>query len=241
MGSDPIQTTKIKIMEKKEISILIPTINNLEYIQITLDSIIKSCEGFDYEILIGIDSCQETLQFFRSNKQNDNVKTFFSEKNVGAYVIRNSLVLKSTKKNILFFDSDDIMGEKMIETVLSELKDDNFIRSKHLRFYDDGTKSVNISHCQICLRKEVFLNLNGFEPWPITADTDLIKRLEYNKFKPIESTEVLFNKRMHKNSLTQQKNTGFGSPLRNMYVDLIKKRSGKVSPKILTTTGLIEL
>ena len=43
------------------ISVIIPTFDNIEYIDETLDSIYKSGKNFDYEILIGIDGCNKSL------------------------------------------------------------------------------------------------------------------------------------------------------------------------------------
>jgi glycosyltransferase involved in cell wall biosynthesis len=43
------------------ISIITTAFNNKLYIKEALDSFIESCNGFDFEILIGIDHCKETL------------------------------------------------------------------------------------------------------------------------------------------------------------------------------------
>jgi len=225
-------------MNNKEISIIIPTSNNLNYIQETLNSIQRACTNINYEILIGIDGCINSLEFFKKNKFNENIKIFYSKNKVGPYVIRNSLVLISSKEHILFFDSDDIMNEDMLIKIISNLKENSFIRTKHTRFFEDGKRTVNMSHCQICLEKKICLGVNGFEPWPIAADTDLIERLKYNNIKSIELDDILFQKRMHKNSLTQSKETGFGSPIRQMYANLIKKRGGKIKTNTLVTTPL---
>jgi glycosyltransferase involved in cell wall biosynthesis len=50
------------------ISIIVTAYKNTSYIKETLESIINSCGDLEYEILIGIDNCIETMKFLISIK-----------------------------------------------------------------------------------------------------------------------------------------------------------------------------
>ena len=66
--------------------------------------------------------------------------------------------------------------------------------------------------------------MNGFEPWLVAADTDFMNRL-YKTHRKFEYTNnVTFFKRKHPNSLTQKKETGFSSIMRNENWEKIKSK-----------------
>jgi GT2 family glycosyltransferase len=51
-----------------QISIIIPTYKNVNFLIPCLNSLMYSCENlFEFEILLGIDNCQETLDFVSQN------------------------------------------------------------------------------------------------------------------------------------------------------------------------------
>jgi glycosyltransferase involved in cell wall biosynthesis len=94
------------------VSIIITVYKNDSFLYDTLDSINKSNVNFDYEILLGVDNCQITMDSIKNNldKISENIKVFLFPK-VGTYVIRNSLSKISKFDNLLFVDSDDILTE----------------------------------------------------------------------------------------------------------------------------------
>ena len=52
------------------VSICIPTFNNTKYLKDCLDSVYLSGENFEYEVLIGIDGCENTLEYIKTLKLN---------------------------------------------------------------------------------------------------------------------------------------------------------------------------
>ena len=85
------------------ISIITTIYNNVEYVEDALDSFVESCGNTPFEILVGIDNCEKTLSYLLtiSSKLNKNIKLFFFTERVGTYIIRNTLVSKSSYEKII--------------------------------------------------------------------------------------------------------------------------------------------
>ena len=59
------------------LSVIIPTFNNVEFLSELFDSIKKSNFDGEYEVLIGIDSCKDTLKYINENEFPNNFNFFF--------------------------------------------------------------------------------------------------------------------------------------------------------------------
>lgn len=229
--SDDIQTKIVNqtfTNQKKQVSIIVPTYKNTEYIINCVNSIIISCDIDKFEILVGIDGCEETLNFIKKNNFNQNVKFHYFEKNVGPYIIKNSLAKIANSDILLFFDSDDIMKENMISEILEKMKNNDFVKPMYSDFTNipnyNITKSNTYGEGVFSITKELFISMNGFEPWPIAADSDFMTRLYKNNKKFTYTSEVVFYRRIHPDSLTQRKETNYSSILRS---ELHKKSKSK--------------
>lgn len=229
---------------KTQISIIVPTYNNIEYIDECLDSIVKSSKDYDYEILVGIDHCEKTLSYVKGKEFYGNIRFFYFEKNVGPYVIKNTLSKLSNCDILLFFDSDDIMCKTMVETIIPLQKNNDFVKPMSLDFkhgnnpyimnlkptntYGEGVFSIN---------KELFLSMNGFEGWRCAADSDFMGRLYKNKRTFKYTPKIVFYRRVHPQSLTQVSGTNMSSSMRANYAKISKNRKdfGPL-PKLSTET-----
>lgn len=210
----------------KKISIIIPTFGEPTMLSECLNSIKPNCS---YDILVGIDGCQETLDYVKNNKFNENIKFFYFGTNVGPYVVKNSLSNIANSDILLFFDSDDIMKENMIPEILEKMKTNEFVKPMYIEFTDtinpNITKSNKYGEGVFAIKKELFLSMNGFEPWPVAADSDFMTRLYKNNVKFQYTNNVVFHRRIHPNSLTQKKETGLASSLRGKYYLISKKKT----------------
>jgi glycosyltransferase involved in cell wall biosynthesis len=212
------------------VSIIIPTFNNVNYIDECIISVINSSIDFDFEILIGIDSCLPTLSHVNSKNYSDNVNFYFFEKNVGPYVVRNTLSLEARFNNIIFFDSDDIMSKEFVSTVLGYLERYDCVKPKLINFtYEFGRKKLEPKRRLwgegvFGIKKSLFLSMNGFEPWMCAADSDFIGRLYKNNKKVLNTNEILMERRIHNQGLTSRRDTGFLSGLRKHYSKLSKSK-----------------
>ena len=218
------------IDDKFILSIIIPTFNNVGFIKECLSSVIKSVKSLDCEILVGIDDCKKTLNFVEKEIFDSRIRFFYFSQNVGPYIVKNTLVKNSNSKTILFFDSDDVMCENMVEEILRMQSFNDFVRPKYFNFNGKTPNSDVVSKEKLfgegvfSIKKSLFLSMNGFEGWRTTADTDFIGRLYKNSRKSINTPTVLFYRRLHQNSLTQSKQTGYGSKIRSNYNNLIRNK-----------------
>ena len=94
------------------VSILIPAYKSEAFIEDCIYSLIHQKHTCDYEILIGVDGCEETLSVV---KNIPNVGVYYSKENIGVFPMRNSLAKKAKFDNLLFFDSDDIAQPELLQ------------------------------------------------------------------------------------------------------------------------------
>lgn len=218
------------------LSVIIPTYNNIEYLDESLNSIINSGKDQNIEILVGIDGCEKTLNYIKQKTYPDFVKFYYFNSNNGPYVVKNTLSQIVNSDNILFFDSDDIMGVDLISKIISLSKSYQVVRPKYSDFTNNGTiVGKNYGEGVFMIYKKLFLEMNGFEPWKVAADTEFMNRLRLKNIKTYLTPEVLFKRRIHSHGLTSRKDTGYGSSLRNQYIQMMNNKKGLQNPSKLHT------
>lgn len=215
-----------------EVSIIIPTYNNVEFLEECISSVITSAsECCEYEILLGIDNCAKTLKFTDKCNilKNKNIKIFFFPKNVGPYIIKNSLASKAKYDNLLFFDSDDVMMKDTMEILMYKFTDNELLKFKFYNFenelgYKNASKlslSTIFSHGSFLIKKIKFYKMNGFFGWKCGADTEFAERYE-GRGQRIDFLDVpLYYRRYHNNNITRLPETGLDSKLRSRYGKII--------------------
>ena len=169
--------------------------------------------SIDYEILIGIDGCQMTLDKVNQIKYENpgylkNTKVFYYEQNHGVYITFNSLLTKASGSHVLFFGADDIMFPDMVE-----------------KCFQYGAPLVVRHHGIQFLEKSVFDITGGFMPWRISADTEHLSRIERYFGQKVPKCEYLYTYRQHPGQLTKSKGTALNSQLRQTYVELINSQA----------------
>jgi glycosyltransferase involved in cell wall biosynthesis len=224
-------------IKPKDLSVVIPTFNNAQYIDECINSIIKSCKGYNYEILIGIDNCSKTYNHIINNYDlhDNNLRFYFFDKNVGPYVVKNSLVYRTNSNNILFFDSDDIIMENTVKLLIDNFNSFDMIRFKFYNFHNNLSKlesSERHADGVFAINKKVFLTLNGYEPWSCGADSEMVWRVISNKKKIKLINNYLFFRRRHETSLTINFATNEHSRIRARYRQILndKKINKKYGP-----------
>jgi len=230
--------------QKYDLSILISTYENVEYLKDCFNSIDKSIGDLNVEVLIGIDSCLKTREYVMKNQFPSNFRFYFFEKNIGPYTVFNTLSNLSSSENIMFFGSDDIMGEDMVKDMIDGLKFADCVRSSYINFTNPSEITKNKSKAfeggVFAIRKEIFNNLNGFEPWMCEGDSEFILRLVKNRYKIKISNKIDFYRRIHSNGLTSRKDTGLNSKLRHDYRKIyINKQNYGALPKKVTEKFLV--
>ena len=245
----PFMIKTVHDLSKHKLTIIIPTFNSVDFINENLSSVINSMKSLDCEILVGIDNCEKTLEFIKNKTFDSRIKFYLFTKNVGPYVIKNSLTKLSKSEYILFFDSDDIMKESMITEMMEKIPTHDFVKPRYINFkhsegyqkYINETKSNLYGEGVFMIKKDLFLSMNGFEGWRTTADTDFMNRLYKNSRKGGNTKTIVFYRRIHNNSLTQSKPTGYGSKLRSEYNNLVAKRKSFGPLPYLSTEPFYEV
>lgn len=196
------------------VSIIIPAYKASKYI----DECLASLSAADVEVLIGVDGCEETYNHI---KHLDNV--FYFPKNVGPYVIKNTLVDIAKNENIIFFDADDVMITEAIENILDALYRSDYVKLNYMNFQDRIKNGHVMNDAVVAIKKSVFNSLNGFYPWRCAADTEFEYRLKYNNLKEGKVDKLCYYRRLHGENLTMKAETGHGSPIRSEYVNIINR------------------
>lgn len=224
--------TEIDILD---LSIIVPTYDNVEYIEDFINSIKKAKKNFNIEVLIGIDNCEKTKLFVQSkfDKFLPYFKFFFFSESSGPYIIRNSLSQISRSDKLLFVDSDDLLHEDIISETLDNLKSHDIVRFKFYNFSNqidlENIKKENINQFhsigQLGISKKLFNQYNGFEPWSCGADSEFKMREDGNKVRTKKTDRILYYRRRHDKNLTIKPETNHKSKVRQYYnFEIIQRR-----------------
>lgn len=233
------------MIKKYDVSVVIPTYNNIDFIKETLDSVNISKKNYNIEILVGIDGCEKTFNFVKHNFFDENIKFYIFNTNGGPYTIKNTLAKSSKSDKIIFFDSDDIMGADLISKVIRSLDLFKICKFRYINFTGDFSgKLKNKSHFAegvFGIQKDLFLSMNGFEPWVCAADSDFWGRIYKSKVKTHFMSDVLMYRRSHNQQLTKKKETGMRSALRSHYWRLSKSKRGDGNPTYISVRDFFEV
>jgi glycosyltransferase involved in cell wall biosynthesis len=226
-----------------DLSILIATYKNSQYLEECFNSIYESIGDYNVEVLVGIDSCIESYDFIKNSSYPPNFSFYFFEKNNGPYIVFNSLSKIARSENIMFFGSDDIMDKNMISDMINGLNKFDCVKPSYVNF-NDG-QEINIKSKKLIgegvfgIKKSSFDYMNGFEPWMCAADSDFMGRIYKNKNRINYTNNINFYRRIHKNGLTSRTDTGMGSPLRSHYAKLSREKKVAGPLEIMVTEPFV--
>ena len=112
-----------------EFSILIPTLNNINYLKICINSIKKNSK-YNHEILVhSNNSTDETSLYLKEN----NIKEIKSDKNYGLCTALNQLAEQAKHDFLLFLHDDMYICPNWEDSLINEIKTHN-----HINFYLTG-------------------------------------------------------------------------------------------------------
>jgi len=210
--------SKIPLKYEHGISIIVTAYKMKKYIKEALDSISNQTwfkNNNNYEILVGVDNCYETLSYLHSimNEYN-NIRVFMMKSNKGTYITTNTLMTIAKYDNLLRFDSDDVMYPFMIEFLMNNIENFDLLRFQMQNFGNDN--QTTLAYGQIMMKHEIFDLFGGFMPWPCFGDAEFILRIRNHIIIKIFD-EILFKRRIHSSNLTVTKKTGEASYIRNLF------------------------
>lgn len=208
------------MLSDKKISIIIPAYNVDEFIEECLDSVInqKYLSSYSYEILVGVDGCNETKNRVLEIKDTyEFLKVFWFPKNVGPYIVRNTLAYKAIHNNLIFFDADDLMCDVFVSNITENLKTHHVVRFMYSNFGEGswaGKRSREPASGVFGIRADVFKELGGFVKFRVACDDEFRNRVQrlYSTYNIMDKD--LFFRRRHTKSLTGNPATKQGSVYR---------------------------
>lgn len=216
------------------ISICITAYKSKDFIKETLDSIAQQSYfklNNNWEIIIGIDGCEETLEYVKEIMCNyKNTRVYMMKSNMGTYVTTNT-IMKLAKYDKLFrFDSDDIMLPDCIEKIMNTFREHPDLDVCRLKF--DDMKSNKISRCgknnkhlsrgQHIITSKLFNKFNGYRDWKCAGDYEFLERI--HKFvNEYILNDIVFLLRYTEKSLTSNEKTGMKSETRKYYHKFIQE------------------
>ena len=220
-------------MREEGLSILVSAYKAESYIKEMFDSIMKQkYMPENWEVLVGIDNCKSTLEEIIGiiDDYPDNFKIYFMKENRGWAVTRNTLFFRESKYDkIMSFDADDMMMEDHVKIMLANYEPHSLVRAM-FRTYVTNTSYVpygdyGTAGNHILIGAEDVDYMGGWIDWPISADSEFLIRAQKNDLQEIKVKVPSFLLRIHKDSLTNAKETRNGSEMRNMYkkqLDVLK-------------------
>ena len=233
------QFSEIPIKYKNGVSIIVTAFKAQNFIKETLDSISNQTyfiNHSNYEILIGVDGCEETLNYLYTIMDNySNLRIFMMENNYGTYITTNTMMSIAKYDNLIRFDSDDIMLPNLIELVMKELEIENIDSIKYLMEDFGSSDRIRYTFGQFLIKHWIFDYFGGFMPWICSADQEFFERLEFMlSLKKIPT--ILMKRRVHDNNLTINSKTTFTSYVRKwniQYIQDISKNIKNVNDAII--------
>jgi glycosyltransferase involved in cell wall biosynthesis len=214
------------------VSICITTFKYVKFIKQTLNSINNQTwfkNHNNYEIILGIDGCNETLQYIKTIQQNyKNLIVIMMKENKGTYITTNTIMTISKYDHLIRFDSDDIMFSNLVEKVMTQnIKYDMItFKMKNINIITNET-SLDEAYGQFMIKHWVFDYFGGFMPWKCAADAEFKKRV-FKFINVLKLEDILFLRQIHSESLTQSNETNFFSQERINKIHYIKQITNKI-------------
>ena len=166
---------------------------------------------YEIDIRVGVDGCQKTADVLRRA----GIPFYYSDKNVGAYIMRNSLIYLKPADVYSYFDADDEMFEDYLIKTLS-LNADAVMTAKIN--CNENLKPIQGARIEkggaITFTHGVLERVGGFYGVRCAADTDFMYRIGMAGYNIHEINEPLYYRRRHSQSLTKKSDTGIGSHYR---------------------------
>lgn len=174
-------------------SIVIPTCNRPDLLKKCLDALHPSIQqvGFDYELIVSDDSQDEETKLF-IEKEYEWVKWVEGPKK-GPAANRNNGVKFSNHEWLIFIDDDCIPNKDIVKQYYQAILVNKTIKAFEGRIYVNEPQTSFLQEspinekggyfwsCNICINKELFNELNGFDenfPYAAMEDVDFFYRLK---------------------------------------------------------------
>ena len=227
----------------KKCCAILAAYNAADYIETCLACFkaLDPCDGWEYELVIGVDGCEKTAAKLRAL----NIPFYWSPENVGAYVLRNSLIEKSPADMYAVIDADDKVHPDYLSSLIP-LADAHGLAGPGLHIVDDQDRTITDFRPFLTgvavFRRDVFEALGGFRPDRVSCDFDFILRANLAGFGAVSTTYAVLDYVKHAKSLTCDVSTGNNSEYRR-HIEAaheLERIKGVVKVDLVTTPLILE-
>lgn len=224
----------------RSVAIIIAAYNADKYILECYNSVKNQIplEGYSVEVRIGVDGCQKTADVLRRA----GIPFYWSEKNVGAYIMRNSLIYLKPADVYSYFDADDVMHPAYLFNTMFHITRQGASAVMTAKINcNEKLKPIQGARIEyggaITFTNDVLNSLGGFYGVRCAADSDFMARVKMAGYEIKEISEPLYYRRRHSESLTKKSDTGIGSQYRRkVWKDMCEKREQgiiKIKPTVI--------
>jgi GT2 family glycosyltransferase len=223
----------------KTLAIIVAAYNCPEFVGDCIRSVQRQipAEGWTYDLRLGVDGCPATAKAIK-------VPYYYSRKNHGAYIIRNSLIYLAPADAYAYFDADDIMLPEYCRKSITALESCGAVMPRktivNAGLEPMSGKAVIENGGAITFTHAALEKVGGFYRWKVAGDTDFMKRLGMAGVKIHVIPEALYLRRIHLSSLTRSCTTGIGSQYRRQAWREMTANRMKGIIKIKPTTVKLE-
>lgn len=176
----PFLLNSIKEFQQKyDLMIVIPAYNAEQYIADCIESILSQTTEYTYEIVIVNDgSSDNTATVLKQYENYDNVR-IINQKNMGVAGARNTALSLITGKYIMWLDSDDVLKDGAIQSLLTlALKNKaEIVEGSYIRFNDEGDFNPVLHHDENSIDNPKLV-LFGF-PWGKVIQSELFDDIAF--------------------------------------------------------------
>ncbi len=176
----------------------------------------EACAGWEYSLVIGVDGCEATSAMLNQHR----VPHYRTAGNVGAYVLRNSLISTVDADAYCIFDADDVMLPGYLAE-MCRLIDKTGLAAPRWRYEAYMSEPSNSNPRRYgegaqpgfdwyCLHRAI----GAFRPDRVDSDWDAVKRARLLGYKCGAMTNPYYVKRKHGGALTQDPETDKASAYR---------------------------
>jgi len=231
----------------KKCAVIIAAFDCAKYVRECLISVARqtSIEGWEFDIRVGVDGCENTQRAVESCTSEGIMFDMYSvEQNVGAYMMRNSLIALRPADAYSYFDADDVMHPHYLSKVLEQI-DGGHNAVMTAKIQCEENMSITDECCiqaggAITFTHKALESVGGFNPYRCGCDTDFMCRLESAGINIGMLNTPLYYRRKHERALTKSPIFGMASTYRrDVWLLMSDQRAAgiiKVSPKTVNMT-----
>lgn len=176
-----IRNRKHNFLNKPDLSIIIPTYNNANYIERAVESVITQDTEFSFEIIIINDGSTDDTKLVLSRYNSNKNIIIINQDNKGFSGARNIGIDNANGKYIMFLDSDDYLAPDAIQNLLSIAidYDADIVEGNYKTFDSNGNvNDVNKSCLKLTHVTSPSITLRGY-PWGKVYKNHLLNSINF--------------------------------------------------------------